>query len=213
MRAQLIVAALVACIAMHTSPEPSRAAEPTPALGPARPIVVTTGARTRTVVEARYTSGHAFTVARPSPTAPPDLTSPESAAREAVRAMARGDFEAWLALWEPPARARFEARLTEPGQGRADWIQRWADGIGPGLQRLTTRYEVGAFVVIVYRPDKYPAALGGGLPIVVRRQPSGEWKLTQGLARSGLVHELLALAGGPAVVPPAGALPGGGLAP
>lgn len=113
--------------------------------------------------------------------------SPEEAMITRISAMMRGDYEAWLAAWDPASREFVAGRNAAEGQSPEDWTTLWADRLRLMRFQLVRRIETGPYVMVTYTmvtPEGEPATVLE-LPTVFRRF-DGRWLATQELARDPL---------------------------
>ncbi|MCA9513554.1 MAG: hypothetical protein KC635_01275 [Myxococcales bacterium] len=130
--------------------------------------------------ERRYSPPLAVDTSAWSALAGPPRT-PEAAARAFVAAMARGDFDGWLALWDEPARAMLLGDQASGRVTRDHYLHMWGRSISGHPHSLVRRLDLPGAVIVYHRVDDAPPGLLQALPIPVVRGADGVWRVTQSL--------------------------------
>ena len=193
-----VAALLVLWLARDAAPPPApqpappaaEPAAPPPAAAPAAPSLRDARIRTarRDDQEQRFTE-RSYAPPHPLPwhESPPErasLTTPEATMAAALSAMARGDFDAWLELWDPDSRAYLRGHMERSGLTRdafaGAWRRTYAGHRFDARRRLDLPDLEGYAIVYAGRigmstpvDDKQPLAL--------RRLDDGTWALTHDL--------------------------------
>ena len=119
---------------------------------------------------------------------PASFDNPEQAALTRIRAMHRGDFEAFLNSWDPASRTLMEKRARERGHDAEFWRQQWSGLFDGRRVELTQRIETGPYVLVAFRVLPAEDAAAGDddegtlLTTAFKRQDDGRWLATQELS-------------------------------
>lgn len=122
---------------------------------------------------------------RAAASAPEALSSPEALMAESTSAMRRGDWDGWLALWDPQSRAYMAAQFAEAGVTREAMLAGWTREFATRTFVLVRRIDLPDHVIIYSRrsdaDDESPEA---HQPLAMKRDASGRWWLSHELRES-----------------------------
>jgi hypothetical protein len=122
---------------------------------------------------------------RAAASAPEALGSPEALMAESTSAMRRGDWDGWLALWDPQSRAYMAAQFAEAGVTREAMLAGWTREFATRTFVLVRRIDLPDHVIIYSRrsdaDDESPEA---HQPLAMKRDASGRWWLSHELRES-----------------------------
>ncbi len=113
---------------------------------------------------------------------PASLDSPEAAMAAVTSAMARGDFDAWLMLWETKSRAYMLEHMARSGLNPAQFLVAWRQSYGGQRFEARRRIDVDGYVIVYAgRVGRGDDAIDAKQPTALAKQADGSWAMTHDL--------------------------------
>lgn len=113
--------------------------------------------------------------------------TPEDAVVQRFRAMAKEDYNAWLATWNPVTRAEFEQQQKTQGQSPESWTAQWRNVLARARISLVRRIDTGEFVIITYKILRSSSAAESKELHLALSKLGNQWFATNELRRDGLM--------------------------
>ncbi|WP_087020320.1 hypothetical protein [Thaumasiovibrio subtropicus] len=121
-----------------------------------------------------------------------DYSTPAKAFMSRMSALQHVDYDWWLAAWDEPSRALFQAQAIQMGRDQGYWTDLWQTQFSRSVIQIARQIEYQGYVIFTYRvmAEDRKTDIGGGFeyPIVFKQQEDASWRVSLDLRRDPLLQ-------------------------